>query len=355
MKQFKKCQEYHDNPGCTSVDRNKTTFSNLPKLILIGLLSIVLMLVMTACSNDAGADKKEPIIFADGGWDSLKFHNEIAGIIISEGYGYETETISGSTAALMKGIEQEEIDIHMELWSENLGDTYFDGVENGDYIQLSVNFDDNFQGLYVPTYVIEGDSARGIDPIAPDLKYITDLPDYWEVFKDPEDEGKGRIIGSISGWTVDEILYEGIQKYGLDDHYNYFRPGSESSINISLASAYEKGEPWIGYNYEPNWVMGKYDMTPILEEVEDGPLSSIGAQDIDIISNKSLPERAPDVVDFLKKYKTSSLIANNALVYIQDEKASAHDAAIKFLHENEDIWTTWVPKEIAQKVKEAIK
>src|SRR5699024_11288648 len=92
----------------------------------------------------------------------------------------------------------------------------------------SVNFDDNFQGLYVPTYVIEGDPERGIEPMAPDLKYITDLPDYWELFKDPEDDSKGRVIGSISGWTVDEILFDGFEHYNLDESYNYFRPGSES-------------------------------------------------------------------------------------------------------------------------------
>lgn len=254
----------------------------------------------------------------------------------------------------MAGIEKDELDVHMEIWSESLKDIYQKGIDGGYYIKLSTNFADNYQGLYVPTYVIEGDPARGIEPMAPDLKYVTDLPDYWEVFQDPEDKDKGRLIGAIPGWTVDEILFDGFEHYGLDDTYTYSRPGSEAGINATLTSAYENGEAWIGYNYEPNWIMGKYDMTPILEKDPDGPLAGIGEQDIDIISNKSLPERAPRVTDFLKNYETSSEIANNALVYIQEEDASTHDAAIKFLKEEEDIWTKWVSEDVAEKVKKGI-
>lgn len=189
--------------------------------------------------------------------------------------------------------------------------------------------------------------------MAPDLKYITDLPEYWELFKDPE-EDKGLIVGSITGWGVDEILRDAIEAYGIDETYNYISPGSESSINISLASAYEKGEPWIGYNYEPNWVMAMYDMTPILEEVDDGHLESIGEQDVDIVTHPEFLGKAPDVVEFLKNYETSSATANEALVYIQQEDATPNDAAIKFLKEEEELWTTWVPDEVVEKVKKAI-
>lgn len=320
-------------------------------MMVIAFLSL---LVTAGCGGSTDAETNEPIIFADDGWDSLRFHNEVAGTIIEEGYGYETEQVTGSTAAIYTALEEGDADVHMEIWTQNDEEVYTKGIEEGYYIKLSTNFDDNHQGLYVPTYVIEGDPERGIEPLAPDLKYITDLPDYWELFEDPEDPEKGRIIGAISGWNVDEILYDAFEHYGLDENYNYFRAGSESAINISLSDAYEKGEPWIGYNYEPNWVMGKYDMTPILEE-EPGPLESIGAQDIDIISNDRLPERAPEVVDFLKNYQTSSAIANDALGYMQDEEASTEEAALKFLKENEDLWTQWVPEDVAEKVKEAIK
>ncbi|WP_234031439.1 ABC transporter substrate-binding protein [Lentibacillus cibarius] len=322
-------------------------------LVFSGILLLIAMMILGGCSGKASGNEKEPIIFADESWASLRFHNEVAGTIIQEGYGYETEQRKGSAAAILTGLRQGDIDVHMELWKQNNKEAYHDGMESGDYVKLSVNFDDNYQGLYVPTYVIEGDPERGIEPMAPGLKNIPDLADYKDLFQDPEDKKKGRIIGAIPGWEVSELTFETLKVYGLDEHYNYFRPGSEAAINASLADAYKNGEPWIGYNYEPNWVMGKYDMTPLLEE-KDTPLSALATQDVEIISHKSLPERAPEVTEFLKNYQTSSKIANDALNYMQKEDASAHEAAIKFLKEQEALWTEWVPEEVADKVKEAI-
>lgn len=242
----------------------------------------------------------------------------------------------------------------MESWTENNKEIYTKGIEEGYFVKQAINFDDNFQGLYVPTYVIEGDPERGIEPMAPDLKYITDLPEYWELFQDPENKDRGKIVGAISGWNVDEILHEGFEYYNLGEHSHYFRPGSESALNSSLVSAYEKGDPWIGYSYEPTWVLGKYDMTPIIEEDPDGPLKTLGAQDVNIITNKDLSDRLPDAAEFLQNYGTTSDLINDALGFMESEDASAHETAIKFLKENEDIWLDWVSDEVAEKVKDAI-
>ena len=109
--------------------------------------------------------------FSDAGWDSVKFHNAVAGIIAEEVYGHSWREVPGSTPVLYEGLLNEEIDIQMELWTDNLP-TYNDDLAEGKFKELSVNFDDNYQGIYVPRYVIEGDSKRGIEALAPDLKYI---------------------------------------------------------------------------------------------------------------------------------------------------------------------------------------
>lgn len=76
---------------------------------------LLVSVLLYSCSDAEGmAEKKEPIIFADEGWDSVRFHNEIAGTIIEEGYGYETDQTTGSSAAIWKGLEQGDIDVHME-------------------------------------------------------------------------------------------------------------------------------------------------------------------------------------------------------------------------------------------------
>jgi len=326
------------------------------------LLFIFLALIGTGCAQtgEDAAAPKEKIVFADAGWDSIRFHNEVARLIIEEGYGYPTDVLPGSTPSTFIGLRNGDIDAYMEVWIENIQDAYNDAIEKGEVIEASVNFDDNAQGYYVPTYVIEGDPARGIEPMAPDLKSVTDLPRYWELFRDPEEPGKGRIYGAIPGWAADEIMQAKHESYGLSENFAYFSPGSDAALSTSISSAVEAGEPWVGYYWEPTWITGKYDLTLLAEPEFDeekwnnGYACEFPANKVTVAVNQELPERAPEVVDFLKNYKTSSAITSEALAYMIDSDADAREAAKWFLSEKEDLWTKWVPADVAEKVKAAL-
>jgi len=330
------------------------------KLLPIMTILLISVFLFSLTLTSAAKDK---IIFADPGWDSARFHNGIAQTIIEEGYGYPTEVIAGSTAATFLGLIKGDIDVYMEIWTANLEDTYYEPINKGEIIELSVNFNDNAEGLYVPTYVIKGDSKRGIEPMASNLKTVKDLKNYWEIFKDEEDPSKGRIYGAPPGWKVDEILRAKVKSANLDGCYNYFSPGSDSALSAAIAAAYEKGEPIVAYYWEPTWVMGMLDMTILKDEPysaemwteENGYACEWAAMDITIAVNKDLPERAPEVVEFLKNYHTTSAMASVALSYMMENDCETMDAAVWFLKTREDVWTKWVPEEIAKKVKEAIK
>ncbi|KGP73098.1 ABC transporter substrate-binding protein [Pontibacillus yanchengensis] len=340
------------------------------KKVLIIVSSLILM-ILAACGSegasssgsDSESDKKkiDKIVLADAGWDSIRFHNSVAQTIIENGYGYKTDVTNGSTAATIQGLRQGDINAYMEVWTDNIKELYTESIESGDIEKVAVNFDDNKQGLWVPTYVIEGDEERGIKAAAPDLKTVKDLEQYKDVFEDPEKPGKGRIIGAPSGWALSEYLATKVETYGLQEEYNYFRPGSDAAIVTSLASAYEAGEPWVGYYWSPTWVTAKYDMT-LLEEPEFNEEqweknrgTEFPPNDVVVAVNSNLPDQAPEVVDFLSNYETSSDLTGEALKYMKDEDASADEAAIWWMKKHEDLWSEWVSEEAATKVKEAIK
>lgn len=331
-------------------------------MLVLCLFSISMLVI--GCGSDQGQSgegkEKATLIFADAGWDSIRFHNDVTRFIIENGYGYKTDVTPGSTSATFTGLRNGNIDIYMEAWKQNIIDTYTEGIEQGEIIEVGVNFDDNAQGLYVPTVIIKGDPEKGIEPLAPDLKTVQDLPKYWELFKDPEEPSKGRIFGSIPGWAADEILYEKYTTYGLDEKFNYFRPGSDTALATALVSACEKGEPFVGYYWEPTWISGKYDIT-LLEEDEyseekwnNGYACEWPGTDVTIVIHSSVPDKAPDVASFLKQYKTSSQLTAEALAYMQDNEVGTKEAAKWFLKENQDLWTAWVPEETVQKVKDAL-
>lgn len=334
------------------------------KFIFLALVLLITMsLIACGQANDGQVEastENKTIVLADAGWDSIRLHNSVAGTIIKEGFGYDTEVIIGSTSATILGLNNGDIDVYMEVWRDNMP-KYREYLENGDVAELSINFDDNAQGLYVPTYVIKGDKERGIEPMAPDLKTVKDLKKYPELFKDPEDKSKGRIYGAPSGWLVSEITKTKVKNYGLNEYYNVFDPGSDTALATSVSSAVEKGEPWVGYYWNPTWITGKYDLTLLEDDTfdnekwENGYLCEFKPVTVTVAVNKELVNTAPEVVDFLKNYKTSAALTAEALSYMQENDVDDLAAAKWFLSEHEDVWTKWVSEEVAQKVKAAIK
>ena len=328
---------------------------------MLMFFSLCTLLVLGACSSEASKDSIDVITFGDAGWDSLRVHNSIAQIIVEEGYGYETEVTSGTTAATLQALEKGDVNAYMEIWSDNVKDVYEKMIDSGDIVKVSTNFDDNAQGLYVPTYVIEGDPERGIEPIAPDLKTVEDLAKYPEIFQDPEDSSKGRIIGAPSSWAISADLETKLETYGLDKMYNYLAPGSDSAIVADLAGAYKKGEPWVGYYWSPTWVTASYDLTLLEEKPYDEKTwnenkgTAFPPNDVVVAVHKDLPEQAKEVVDFLSNYETSSELTESALNYMKENEVEADEAAQWWLKEHEDVWTKWVPEEVAEKVKAALK
>lgn len=225
-----------------------------------------MLMVLSNVTYAQSPDKE--IVFADAGWDSIKFHNAVAGLVAESLYGYSWREVPGSTAVTFEGLIIGEIDIHMEIWTDNIA-SYENDLKEGKFKELGVNFDDNYQGIYVPRYVIEGDPKRGIEPSATDLKYIWDLKDYPDLFADNENPGKGRMYGAIPGWEVDTILHNKYLHYGLDENFIYFRPGSDAALSSAITGAYERGEPIAAYYWEPTWLLGKLDMVLLQDEPYD--------------------------------------------------------------------------------------
>lgn len=326
--------------------------------IIVALGTLLVLLPVAGCAS--GAVEKEPVVFADGGWDSIQVHNRIAAFILEHGYGYLSEFIAGETIPHATGLVRGDIDVNMELWVESMVDVYRKAIESGDAIDLGTNFPDSWQGWLVPSYVVNGDPERGIEAMAPDLKSVEDLPEYWELFKDPEDPTKGRFYSCIPGWECERINEQKFEAYGLGEYYNIFHPGSGPALVGSMVAAYEKGEPWVGYYWEPTWVLGKLDMyrleePPWNKEIwETTKACAYPSGQVNIVVHKSLLDRAPKVVEFLGNYETTTEMNNKILAYMQDNEAEVDQGAIWFLKEYQSVWTEWVPSGVASKVKKAL-
>ncbi len=287
---------------------------------------------------------------------------EIAGFITEHGYGYEVDYAPATNVVIVAAIERGDIDIHMEIAPRSLQEPLDKLMASGQGEEVGISFPGTWQGWLVPTYMIKGDPARGIEATAPDLKSVFDLPKYWELFKDPEDPTKGRFLSCIPGWQCEQTNKLKFEAYGLNEFYSIFTPGSDAALSASLVGAYEKGEPWFGYYWSPTWVLAKVDMTPLEEPAWEEALWNEEAkyacayplESNVIVTNIGLRQRAPEIVAFLGNYEHTYEQINAALLYMKDNDTKAPEAAIWFLKEFEDTWTKWVPADVAAKVKAAL-
>lgn len=89
-------------------------------------LSAVFLLILTSLGfiagnvNAANEQAKQEVVFADAGWDSVKFHNAVAGFIGTHAYNITPKIISGSTPIIQTALLRGDVDVHMELWTDNV-------------------------------------------------------------------------------------------------------------------------------------------------------------------------------------------------------------------------------------------
>ncbi len=328
------------------------------RIIHVLLMAVCCFFLLTGCSKTT-AKKILHVNFADAGWDSIRFQNAIGMYIGKTAYNIEPEEKSGSTPITFSALKSGDIQVYMELWADNIPE-YKDDVKNGSIVEIGDDFDDNKQGFYVPRYVIEGDKARGIKATAPELKTVKDLKKYAKVFQDPDDQKKGRIYGAISGWDMDKKLRTKYKAYGLDKEYNYIDPGSSSALEASFTGAIERGEPIVGYYWEPAWLTGKYDLVllqddPYTKEKFKKGLCEFPSMTIKIGVSKDFPKEAPEFCNFLRKYNTTSQLISDALAYMQNNKASFEDTAKWYLKQHDKFLDEWLPTDKAKLVRESLK
>jgi len=148
------------------------------KKILLSLMVMILTVsvILAGCGEAEPGDK--PLIkLGELNWGSARFQSQMAGIIIEEGYGYPVEIIPGITIPLLQGLRTGDIDVYLEGWLQNQQEAVDTALAAGDIVMLGFLNDDNWQSSFVvPTYIIKGDTARGIEPMAPDRRASPTLP-----------------------------------------------------------------------------------------------------------------------------------------------------------------------------------
>lgn len=303
-----------------------------------------------------------PVMFAGLSYDSAQFHTKVAQFIIEHGYGCEVDALPGSAEVLINALGQGDIDINMEIWTGNPAPAWIEAEAAGKAVTLGTTFPSTVEGWFVPTSIVSGPEA-----VAPDLKAVSDLPEYKDLFRDPEEPDKGRFYNCPAAWVCQNVNTKKLQAYGLDDDFTNFPTGSEAAIVAAAEAGALRNKPVLFYYWGPTALLGRHDFTlleepPFDQEVWDAMLeaenptaaTAYPVSEVVIGASVAFTEAAPMLTDFLKAYSNTTEATQRAQAFMaENDDTTGELAARNFLKEN-DGWTDWVPDEVAARVKAAL-
>ena len=299
---------------------------------------------------------KQTIIFADLNWNSALIQNRIAQFIVEKGYGYPTDVAFGNTSDLFRDLRWGLVNVSMEIWLPNQGELWAEAEQSGEVISLGESLDGDWQSAFViPAYLQEQ---------YPGLDHVDDLknPRYKSLFATSTSKGKAQLVSCVSGWACAEINAAQVKAYGLNDHVEIVNPWNGSDLNDSLFSAYEKREPWLGYQWGTNNPPLLLDLVRLEEPAYSDYCwrtnKACAYQDAVVIIgvNADLPDKAPEVADMLVKWDFSRDLVLRPITrwLAENPQADEKDAALWWLSNNSHIWREWVTTEAAIGIRIAL-
>lgn len=276
-------------------------------------------------------------------WASASVVTNVAKFVMEQGYGCDVSVIPSDTVPAVTSVaENGEPDILTELWLNSTGEVYNE-LEQQDKIERlgKVLEPGGVEGWWIPTALAEKH---------PELKTIEG------VMENPELVGN-RFNNCPDGWGCRVVSDNLIRALDLESSsIEVFNHGSGETLASSMASAVQDGEPWLGYYWGPTVPMGKYDMTRVelgeyKEKVHennqnqnaDNPgVSEFPAAPVLTSVTTDFKEREPEVTEMLSKMTFQTSTMSGILAWMDENNASAEEAAVYYLSNNTSEWSSWL-------------
>lgn len=313
----------------------------------MAIISLALMTGANVSSASDWCDSGKQIKFAGLNWESGMLLTEIMQRVLRDGYGCDVDSLPGNSISMENALSTNDIQIFAEEWVGRSA-VWNKAAAAGKVVGVGAPVIGAIEGWYVPRFVIEGDSTRNIEPMAPNLKSISDLTAYSAVFRDQEEPSKGRFYNCPAGWTCETENSEMLKSYNLEDHFTNFRSGTGPALDAAVISSYKRKEPILFYYWSPTALLGRVDVVKLEEPGVDKSVT------IQVGLSKVFHDEAPVLVDVLSKVNIPIDLLNTYLARMSTERIEAPELAKIFLMEKSEIWSTWVSTRAATKIQNAL-
>lgn len=303
------------------------------------------------------------ITLAEFSWQSAQAMTYVDQFILNNGYGCNATIIAGDTVPTITAmIEKGQPDISPESTPSLLGEFYKTGVAEGRISQIGTAITDgSVSGWYIPQYVADAN---------PDIKTVEDAVKHPELFPSPEDGSKGGVIQGPQGWgdtVVTAQLYKALDLDGKG--FQLIPSGSAAALDGAITKAYEQKKGFIAAYWTPTSLAAKYPMLRLTmahdpaewarcttkQDCPDPKPNYWQPAEMITLASKAFGERTniPEVKEYLGKRGWTQADVGKIMLWMSDNQATGADGAKWFIKNMPDLWTKWVPADVAEKVKAA--
>jgi glycine betaine/proline transport system substrate-binding protein len=279
-------------------------------------------------------------------WASASVVTNVSKFIMEEGYGCNVTVVPSDTVPAVTSVaENGEPDIVTELWLNSTGDAYRRLEEQGKIERVAeVLKPGGVEGWWIPTYLAEE------HPQLTGIRGIMASPGLVD----------SRFNNCPSGWGCRIVNDNLITAFGIEDHgIEVFDHGSGETLSTSMAAAYENKEPWFGYYWGPTVPLGKYDMTRVdlgsykedvhsenqNQDTANPGVSDFPAAPVLTSVTTSFKEREPEIAELMSHVTFETGTMSTVLAWMDENNASAEEAAVHYLTTYKDEWSGWLNDE----------
>ncbi|SUA54706.1 Glycine betaine-binding periplasmic protein precursor [Oligella ureolytica] len=312
----------------------------------------------TATADEPICEIDRVINFGGMSWESNLIVADTQRFILENGYGCQTEILPTETLTALTALERGDLDVNSEIWLNSLGTLWDDVLARGQVIK-SGDLYVGYEAWFIPKYTQER---------FPELKAASDLAKYKDEFQDPEEPNKGRFYGCPAGWNCEVVSLNIFKALGLDDSFVHYQPGSAAAQKAAIMSDYRRKNNIAFYYWHPTPLVSLLDLVelelPEYDEDKHKCLTDADCQNpqasayptnpVFVALNKQFAEDAPQLKTFFDSNTMPIEIIGATLAEMEESGSDSMDTAIWFLNQYPEVWTKWVPNDVAERVKQAL-
>ena len=328
-------------------------------LSAVFIASATLGLVRSAAAADAPACEVEDTVkFGGMNWESNLILADVERYILEKGYGCKTEMVPTETLTALAALERDDLQVNTEIWLNSISDAWAQAEKSGKVSRVGELYTGK-EGWYIPKYTADK---------FPDLKSAADLIRHKDDFADPENPDKGRIYGCPAGWNCQLVATNLAKALKLDKDFEVYAPGTGAAQKASLMSSYKRKKDIVFYYWEPTPListlelvrlqMPPYDKEKQLcltrEDCADPQAVDYPDNPVFTALNTRFMQQAPTLTQFFSKVTVPFEIVNKTLAHMEESGDDTSDVAQWFLKNQQDVWSKWVPTEVADRVKASL-